>query len=103
MRKICGSIERIDMPAERRIAFRAASFLGDNRMLRETAAQEGNNGLLGTAISLCNDVDFTLVADVPRSGELRHKNGAPLQGSFDSDFEEWILATHMPMFWAFPQ
>jgi hypothetical protein len=61
-------------------------------MLRETAAQKGNNSLLGTAISLRNDVDFTLVADVRRSGELSHKNGARLKGSFDSDFEKWIHA-----------
>jgi len=80
------------MPAERRIAFRAASFLGDNRMFREARAQEVNNSLLGTAIGLRNDVNLTLIADVRRASELRRQNGARLQSSFDSDFEKWIHA-----------
>ena len=98
MGEIGGAVKRVHVPAEGRIAFRAASFLRDNRMLRKTSAQAGHNGLFCAAIGLRDDVDFALVADFDRAGKLLNKNAARIKGSFGSDFEKLISATHMPMF-----
>src|SRR5580692_2363382 len=91
--KIGGAVERIDVPAERRVAFPASTLLGYNRVLGKMGPQPRNDGLFGALVGLRYDIDFALIADLNRTVEFLEQNRSRFPRRFNGYIEKWIHAT----------
>src|ERR1700687_880500 len=91
VRKICGAVKRINIPAILRISCVSRPFLSNDRVLRKFAAQTIDDGALRAAISLRNQVNFTRVANMWQKLKLCQENLPRFASRFRGHFEKWSI------------
>ena len=88
MRKICGAIERVYVPAEFRCGFAPRAFFGGNGVLRKVFMDSFDDGALGALVRLRDEIDLLpLVTDFHRLRQLFDKNLACFPGDLDRSFQ----------------
>ncbi len=108
VREVRGAVERIDVPAKRRIRLLAAAFLCHDGVLGEMRPQAGDDGRLGFLVRLGHQIHVALVTDLPRTVELRQKDRTRLLGGFDGEFEivvraQWRSISRVPRHTIMPE